>query len=74
MAVDPTGRFLYVANNLSDDVTAFSVDPTYGALTAAARVALSIGGETLAIGIDPTGRFLYVCATGARGRASSNSR
>lgn len=69
LALDPTGRFLYVANNLSDDVTAFSIDPTSGALTELPGSPASIGGETQAIGIDPTGRFLYVFAINGPGQS-----
>jgi 6-phosphogluconolactonase len=69
LALDPTGRFLYVANNLSDDVTAFSVDPVSGALTELPGSPVSIGGETQAIGIDPTGRFLYVFAINGPGQS-----
>ena len=32
VAVDPSGRFAYVANNNSDNVTTFSIDQTTGAL------------------------------------------
>jgi len=69
LALDPTGRFLYIANNLSDDVTAFSVDPASGALTQLAGSPSLIGGETQAIGIDPTGRFLYVFAVNGPGQS-----
>jgi DNA-binding beta-propeller fold protein YncE len=34
VAVDPTGKFAYVANIDSNDVSGFAIDPTTGALTA----------------------------------------
>ena len=33
LVVDPTGRFVYVTNDQSEDITAFSVDASTGALT-----------------------------------------
>ena len=33
VTVDPTGRFAYVANAGSDDVSAYTINPTTGALT-----------------------------------------
>ena len=32
--VDPGGRFLYVANKESDDVSGYAIDPTGGVLSA----------------------------------------
>src|SRR6202162_3751687 len=63
LAVDPTGRFVYVANQLSEDITAFSVDASTGALTELPGSAFPIGSQPIALAIDPTGRFLYVSAT-----------
>jgi 6-phosphogluconolactonase (cycloisomerase 2 family) len=68
MALDATGRFLYVANMQSDDVTGFSVDPVSGALTELPGSPYFIGSQPLATGIEPTGRFLYVAAAGAAGQ------
>jgi 6-phosphogluconolactonase (cycloisomerase 2 family) len=58
------GRFLYVANNVSEDVAAYRIDAS-GALS-------PVPGQPFAVGIlgrgalaqDPAGKFLYV-ATGA---------
>jgi DNA-binding beta-propeller fold protein YncE len=33
VAVDPTGKFVYVANNLSSNVSGYTINPTTGALT-----------------------------------------
>lgn len=63
LVVDPTGRFVYVANEESEDVTAFSVDASTGALTEMPGAPFSIGAAPAALGIDPSGRFLYVFAT-----------
>ena len=63
LVVDPTGRFVYVANEQSEDITAFSVDPSTGALTELPGSPFPIGGGPQAIAIDPTGRFLYVSSS-----------
>ncbi len=66
MVIDPTGRFLYVANQLSQDITAFSIDASTGTLTAMPGSPFSIGSQPQAMGVDPTGRFLYVAAIHAQ--------
>lgn len=65
LAVDPSGRFVYVANSQSDDITAFSVDASTGTLTPLPGSPFPIGTQPsgqqpIALAIDPTGRFLYV--------------
>lgn len=70
LALDPTGRFLYVANQQSQDVTGFSVDASTGALTELPGSPFRIGNSPEAIGIDPTGRFLYVSAIGTQGQST----
>lgn len=62
MAVDPTGRFLYVANQNSQDITAFSIDPGTGSLALIPGSPFFIGAEPVTMETDPTGRFLYVFA------------
>jgi 6-phosphogluconolactonase (cycloisomerase 2 family) len=63
LVVDPTGRFVYVTNQQSEDITAFSVDASTGALTELPGSPFPIGGAPVTSGIDPTGRFFYVFAT-----------
>ena len=66
MAVDPLGRFLYVANSAATSavtvgttVLTYNIDPAAGTLTAAGSgTALPSNGGSLIP--DPTGRFLYV--------------
>ena len=60
IVVDPTGRFVYVANSNSKDITAYSVDASTGNLTRVPSSPFTTGGGLRAVGIDPTGRFLYV--------------
>jgi DNA-binding beta-propeller fold protein YncE len=55
---DPTGKFLYVANRVSGDISGFTITATTGALTPmAAPFPVEFGVD--AIAIDPTGKFLY---------------
>jgi 6-phosphogluconolactonase (cycloisomerase 2 family) len=69
LVVDPTGRFLYVANQESTDVTAFSINASTGALTALPGSPVFIGSAPEAVAVDPTGRFLYVSASSAQGQS-----
>jgi 6-phosphogluconolactonase (cycloisomerase 2 family) len=61
--VDPTGRFLYVTNEQSTDITALSIDPTSGTLTEMPGSPFQIGAQPVTAAVDPSGRFLYVFAT-----------
>lgn len=63
---DPAGKFLYVANRVSGDISGFTITATTGALTPmAAPFPVEFGVD--AIAIDPTGKFLYA------GSAQSNN-
>ncbi len=59
LTADPGGKFLYVANYASGDISEFSINQTTGALTqlSSSPVPAEIGVDALAI--DPLGRFLY---------------
>jgi 6-phosphogluconolactonase (cycloisomerase 2 family) len=68
LVVDSTGRFVYVTNEQSQDITGFSVDPSTGALTELPGAPYSIGtppntSAPVVSAVDPTGRFFYVFAT-----------
>jgi 6-phosphogluconolactonase (cycloisomerase 2 family) len=59
LAVDPAGRFLYVANVTgANEITSYSITPSSGALTAVSTV--GAGTFPLNIVIDPAGQFAYV--------------
>jgi 6-phosphogluconolactonase (cycloisomerase 2 family) len=60
VAVDPSGRFLYVAGGSSSagHVSAFSINSTTGALTQITGSPFTAG-TSPRIAMDPSGRFLY---------------
>ncbi len=60
LAVEPTGRFLYVANITSNNVSAYAIDATSGALTLVPGSPFSAGDGSHAVAVEPTGNFIYV--------------
>ena len=58
VTVDPSGRFVYVANRNSNDVYAYRIE-TDGALTPLGSPILA-GGSPESVTVDPQGRFVYV--------------
>jgi 6-phosphogluconolactonase (cycloisomerase 2 family) len=61
LAIDPSGQFLYGTDSTNNDVVAFAINPTTGALTALSTGStLATGNGPNAEGIDPSGHFLYV--------------
>jgi len=65
MAIDPTGRFVYVANRNSHNVSAYAINPRTGALTAVPGQPFSAGGNTPnSVTVDRTGRFAYTANQG----------
>ena len=67
MAIDPTGKFLYVPYqfvvlNVGFDggIAAYSIDAASGALTAVPGSPFGVGGVPSSIAIDASGRFLIV--------------
>jgi 6-phosphogluconolactonase len=64
IAVDATGRFLYVSNRGDDSIAVFRVDRDNGRLTPHERV--PAGGRTPRyFTIDPTGRWLFAANQGS---------
>ena len=68
VAVDPTGKFAYVANegcltSLPGNVSMYTINPTTGALTSiGSPVATDFGADSVAV--DPSGKFAYVANGG----------
>jgi 6-phosphogluconolactonase (cycloisomerase 2 family) len=67
MAIDPTGKFLYVGYqfvvlNVGDDggLAAYSIDAASGALAAVPGSPFGVGGVPSSVAIDASGRFLIV--------------
>jgi 6-phosphogluconolactonase len=59
LAVDPNGKFLYVANNASNTVGIFAITDATGALTVT-EFSVLVGSSPAALCVHPTGRYLYV--------------
>jgi 6-phosphogluconolactonase len=60
IAVDPTGRFAYVANQSGNSVAAFNINATTGALSIIGTTNVTAGNSPVAIAVDATGRFVFV--------------
>ena len=76
VTVHPSGKFAYVVNQGSNDISAYSIDSTTGALSAidangavpgtqATISAMSTGAKPYAITIDPVGKYAYVANYGS---------
>lgn len=59
IAIHPSGKFVYVANEESSSISAMSIDAVTGRLTLVGRPT-DTGWLPRSIAIHPTGRFLYV--------------
>jgi len=60
IALDPTGKFLYVANLLASNVSGFTVDANSGALTAINGSPFTAGTSPSSLVFDPSSKFLFV--------------
>ncbi len=58
IAIDPTGRFLYVSNRGHDSIGIFAIDPATGRLAPIGWEATR-GRRPRFFALDPAGRFLY---------------
>ena len=64
---DPSGTFVYVVNEENvgaNNVSAYTINPDSGALTAVAGSPFPTGAESTGVMTDPSGKFLYVPNTG----------
>ena len=55
----PSGQFAYVANQVSDDVSAFRIGED-GSLSSIPGSPFKAGAESVCVAVEPTGKFLYV--------------
>ena len=60
IAVEPDGRFAYVVNAVSNDVSSYSIDPNTGTLALVPGGPVPTGKNPRAVAIAPRGRYLYV--------------
>src|SRR5579872_629837 len=60
LKVHPSGRFLYVTSQSSNQVIAFAIDSANGTLTAITGSPFSTGGAPSGIAMDASGKFLYI--------------
>ena len=60
MAVEPSGKFAYVPNFGSNNISAYTIDATSGALTPVTGSPFSAGRGPYAVAVDPSGKFAYV--------------
>jgi 6-phosphogluconolactonase (cycloisomerase 2 family) len=65
VAVSNSGKFLYVANQLANFVSVFSINSTSGALTPLGVPFYDVGISPSGLAITPNGGFLYVANAGA---------
>lgn len=65
LTVEPTGRFLYTSDGAG--VSAFSVDPQTGALTAVSLIPPITLSNTMGIYAEPAGQYLYVTTSAQSG-------
>lgn len=64
VSVDPTGKYLYVANGNSSNVSGFSINPLNGELSAVAGSPFAAGLTPTSVSTDPSGKFVYVTNQG----------
>jgi len=65
VAIGPLDNYVYVANQGSNNISAFALDPTTGALTPLVGSPFAAGNQPSSVAIDPTGAFAYVVNTGS---------
>jgi DNA-binding beta-propeller fold protein YncE len=58
-----TRHFLYITNNGSNNVSAYMINPSTGALTAVTGSLFPVGTSPIGIAVHPTGKYLYVANT-----------
>ena len=63
-AVDPSGKFLYIANYTSTDVSQYSINSSNGFLTTITTTTPTAGTNPAFIRFDPGGRYVYVANVG----------
>ena len=62
VAIDPTGKFAYVPNAGSNNVSAYTIDAASGALTPVKGSPFKAGIAPVSMTVDPTGKFAYAAS------------
>jgi 6-phosphogluconolactonase len=62
LVMDPAGKYLYVGNTQSENVSVFSINSSSGVLTQIANSPFSIGLPLLNMQLTPSGNYLYISA------------
>jgi 6-phosphogluconolactonase len=65
MAMDPAGRFLYVANTLQNTAAILTINSSTGALTPITGSPFIAGTNPISITISPSGLYLYIANQGS---------
>jgi YVTN family beta-propeller protein len=60
VTVHPSGGFVYVINASSNNISAYSIDPVTGALTAVSGSPFATGLGPFSLEVDPSGKYAYV--------------
>jgi YD repeat-containing protein len=64
VTVDTSGRFVYVANQGSNNVSAYTIDPNTGILTPVPGSPFAAGNGPVFVAVDFSGSFVYVTNKG----------
>ncbi len=64
VAIDPSGKFAFVAHQAANYVSVFSIDPSTGATTAVSGSPFATPQGPSSVVAHPNGKFLYVSASG----------
>ncbi len=65
MTVDPLGKFVYVADGSSADVSGYAINQATGALTQITGSPFPTGTSPRSVAVDPNERFVYVANQGS---------
>jgi len=63
ITVDPSKQFAYVANEFSNSISIYTIDPTYGTLAASATPTVTVGtnpSSVVTVSLGSLGEFAYV--------------
>jgi 6-phosphogluconolactonase (cycloisomerase 2 family) len=62
--VDPTGKFLYVVNQTSNNISGYTTDPMAGTLTPIPGSPFLAGVSPVSVTVDVSGSYVYVVNSG----------